>query len=177
MTIGLTTRLSARPMRNQVRLSGRSRPGYESATTANAIATIIDHHRSSPPNAQGHKAKTANTTANTIPNERSEAPVTLRRETMGSLIDIWLRPISPTTYVCYAITLSQALHTFLVTKSATKQWQFRGRCQASERSFASPTRYENPVASSSSDDALSVMIGNKMSCKRLVQIVSAAAAE
>src|SRR5499433_2968189 len=94
MTIGLTTRLSARPMRNQVRLSGRSRPGYESAITANAIATIIDHHRSSPPNAQGHKAKTTNTTANTIPNERSEAPVTLRRETMGSLIDIWPRPIS-----------------------------------------------------------------------------------
>src|SRR5262245_56576630 len=94
MTIGLITRWSATPSRNQMRFNGASRRGYESATTANAIATIIDHHRSSPPNAQGHKAKTANTTANTIPNERSEAPVTLRRETMGSLIDIWFRPIS-----------------------------------------------------------------------------------
>src|SRR5262249_35562940 len=88
MTIGLITRWSATPSRNQRRFNGASRRGYESATTANAIATIIDHHRSSPPNAQGHKAKTANTTANTIPNERSEAPVTLRRETTGSLIDI-----------------------------------------------------------------------------------------
>lgn len=167
MTIGLITRWSATPSRNQMRFNGASRRGYESATTAKAIATIIDHHRSSPPNAQGHKAKTANTTANTIPNERSEAPVTLRRETTGSLIDIWLRPISHRhTFVmpshcllCHHIV--QALHTFLVTKSATKQWQFRGRCQASERSFASPTRYENPVASSGSDDTLSVMIGTK----------------
>src|SRR5215472_10460269 len=169
MTIGLITRWSATPSRNQMRFNGASRRGYESPTTANAIATIINHHRSSPPNAQGHKAKTANTTANTIPNERSEAPVTLRRETMGSLIDIWLRPISHRhTFVmpshcllCHHITLSQALHTFLVTKSTTKQWQFRGRCQASERSFASPTRYENLVASSGSDDALSVMSGTK----------------
>ena len=167
MTIGLITRWSATPSRNQMRFNGASRRGYESATTANAIATIIDHQRSSPPNAQGHKAKTANTTANTIPNERSEAPVTLRRETTGSLIDIWLRPIShrhpfvmpPHWLLCHDIV--QALHTFLVTRSATKQWQFRGRCQASERSFASPTRYENPVASSGSDDALSVMIGTK----------------
>jgi hypothetical protein len=162
-----------------MRFNGASRRGYESATTANAIATIIDHHRSSPPDAQGHKAKTANTTANTIPNERSEAPVTLRRETTGSLIDIRLRPIShrhtfvmPSARIYLRIAIctcfsplctNYPLQNFtsvllpktateprslvaydpdhcprhcipsLAPKSATKQWQFRGRCQASER--------------------------------------------